>query len=147
MHRKDLETVPIEFIQKNIWLVMIAVASGAMLIWPLISKRFLRGKEVGVVEAVQLINRQDAVIVDVREAAEFKTGHIPHARNIPQGQIGERLKDLEKFKSKPILLSCATGQRSASACSVLQKAGFANVYSLSGGMNAWLQASMPVEKD
>jgi rhodanese-related sulfurtransferase len=139
--------VPIEFIQKNIWLVMIAVASGAMLIWPLISKRFLRGKEVGVAEAVQLINRQDAAIVDVRDAAEFKAGHIPNARNIPHGQIGDRLKDLEKFKSKPILLSCATGQRSASACSVLQKAGFANVYSLSGGMNAWLQASMPVEKD
>ena len=79
--------MPIEFIQKNIWLVMIAVASGAMLIWPLISKRFLRGKEVGVVQAVQLINREDAVILDVREAAEFKTGHIPHARNIPVGRL------------------------------------------------------------
>ena len=139
--------MPIEFIQKNIWLVMIAVASGAMLVWPLISKRFLRGKELGVVQAVQLINRQDAVVVDVREPAEFKAGHIPNARNIPHGQIGDRLKELEKFKSKPILLSCATGQRSASACNVLQKAGFADVYSLSGGMNAWLQASMPVEKD
>jgi len=139
--------VPIEFIQKNIWLVMIAVASGAMLVWPLISKRFLRGKELGVVQAVQLINRQDAVVVDVREPAEFKAGHIPNARNIPHGQIGDRLKELEKFKSKPILLSCATGQRSASACNVLQKAGFADVSSLSGGMNAWLQASMPVEKD
>ena len=139
--------MPIEFIQKNIWLVMIAVASGAMLVWPLISKRFLRGKELGVVQAVQLINRQDAVVVDVREPAEFKAGHIPNARNIPHGQIGDRLKELEKFKSKPILLSCATGQRSASACNVLQKAGFADVYSLSGGMNAWLQASMPVEMD
>jgi len=139
--------VPIEFIQKNIWLVMIAVASGAMLVWPLIAKRFLRTKELGVVEAVQLINRQDAVIVDVREPAEFKVGHILNARNIPQGQIGERMKELEKFKTKPILVSCATGQRSASASGALQKAGFANVYTLGGGINAWMQASMPVEKD
>ena len=141
--------MPIEFIQKNIWLVMIAVASGAMLVWPLISKRFLRGKELGVVQAVQhqIVGLVNLVVVDVREPAEFKAGHIPNARNIPHGQIGDRLKELEKFKSKPILLSCATGQRSASACNVLQKAGFADVYSLSGGMNAWLQASMPVEKD
>ena len=139
--------MPIEFIQKNIWLVMVAVASGAMLVWPLITKRFMRSKELGVVEAVQLINRQDAVIVDVREPGEFKAGHIPNARNLPQGQIGERLKELEKFKSRPILVSCATGQRSASACASLQKAGFANVYTLGGGMNAWVQASMPLEKD
>jgi len=136
-----------EFIQKNIWLVMIAVVSGVMLIWPLIAKRFSGAREVGVTDAVQLINRQDAVIVDVREPAEFKTGHIPHARNIPAGQIGERLKELEKFKARPILLACASGSRSGTAGSALQKAGFAQVWSLAGGMGAWQQAGMPLEKD
>src|SRR5512147_431557 len=107
----------VEFIQKNIWLVMIAVVSGAMLIWPFIAKRFSATREVGVADAVQLINRQDAVILDVREPAEFKSGHIPNARNIPAGQVGERLKELEKFKSRPILLTCASGSRSGNASS------------------------------
>jgi rhodanese-related sulfurtransferase len=137
----------VEFIQKNIWLVMIAVVSGAMLIWPLIAKRFSLVKEVGVADAVQLINRKDALVLDVREPAEFKSGHIPNARNIPSGQVEERLKELEKFKSRPILLACASGSRSGSVASTLQKAGFAQVCSLAGGMGAWQQAGMPVAKD
>jgi rhodanese-related sulfurtransferase len=137
----------VEFIQKHIWLVMIAVVSGAMLIWPLIAKRFSSTREVGVADAVQLINRQDAVILDVREPAEFKSGHIPNARNIPAEQVANRLKELEKFKARPILLACASGSRSGIAGTALQKAGFAQVCSLAGGMGAWQQAGMPVAKD
>ena len=98
-------------------------------------------------EAVQLINRKDAVIVDVREPNEFKAGHIPNARNIPAGQIKERAKELEKLKSKPLLLVCQTGSRSAQVCGSLQKDGFGEPVALSGGMAAWQQAGMPVEKD
>ncbi len=137
----------VEFIQNNIWLVMIAVVSGVMLIWPFIAKRLSGTKEVGVADAVQLINRQDAVILDVREPAEFKSGHIPNARNIPAGQVGDRLKELEKFKARPILLACESGNRSGAAGSTLQKAGFAQVCTLAGGMGAWQQAGMPVQKD
>ncbi len=133
--------------QKNIWLVMIAVASGALFIWPTIAKLFSRGREVGVAEAVQLINRKDAVIVDVREPNEFKSGRIPHARNIPVDRINERVKELEKLKTKPLLLVCQTGSRSAQACGGLLKDGFAQAVALSGGMAAWQQAGMPVEKD
>ena len=136
-----------EFVQKNIWLVMIAVASGALFIWPTIAKLLSRGREVGVAEAVQLINRKDAVIVDVREPNEFKSGRIPHARNIPVDRINERVKELEKLKTKPLLLVCQTGSRSAQACSGLLKDGFAQAVALSGGMAAWQQAGMPVEKD
>jgi rhodanese-related sulfurtransferase len=96
---------------------------------------------------VQLINRKDAVIVDVREPNEFKAGHIPNARNIPAGQIMERMKELEKLKSKPLLLVCQAGSRSAQACSGLQKDGFAQSVALAGGMAAWQQAGMPVQKD
>ena len=126
---------------------MIAVASGALFIWPTIAKLFSRGREVGVAEAVQLINRKDAVIVDVREPNEFKTGRIPHARNIPVDRISERVKELEKLKTKPLLLVCQTGSRSAQACAGLLKDGFAQAVALSGGMAAWQQAGMPVEKD
>jgi rhodanese-related sulfurtransferase len=137
----------VEFVQKNIWLVMIAVASGALFIGPTIAKLFSRGREVGVAEAVQLINRKDAVIVDVREPNEFKSGRIPHARNIPVDRINERTKELEKLKTKPLLLVCQSGSRSAQACSGLLKDGFAHAVTLSGGMAAWQQAGMPVEKD
>jgi rhodanese-related sulfurtransferase len=140
------EETEVEFIQKNIWLVLIAVVSGVMFIWPFIAKLLTRTHEVDVNGAVQLINRQDAAIVDVRDAAEYKSGHIPNARNIPAGEIAERAKELEKLKKKPILLTCASGNRSASAGSGLQKAGFEQVYTLAGGMNAWQQAGMPVQK-
>ncbi|HTS54898.1 MAG TPA: rhodanese-like domain-containing protein [Burkholderiales bacterium] len=126
---------------------MIAVASGALFIWPSVAKLFSRGREVGVAEAVQLINRKDAVVVDVREPNEFKAGHIPNARNIPAGQIAERMKELEKLKAKPLLLVCQTGTRSAQACGALQKAGFADTSVVAGGMAAWRQVGMPVEKE
>lgn len=137
----------VQFVQQNIWLVLIAVVSGVMFLWPTVAKRFSRTREVGVVEAVQLINRQDAAILDVREPGEFKGGHIPNARNVPVGQIGERMKELEKLKNRPILVTCATGSRSTTACDALHKAGFEQVYALAGGMGAWQQAGMPAQKD
>lgn len=136
-----------QFLQDNIWLVLAAVVSGVMFLWPSVAKRLMRTREVGVAEAVQLINRQDAVILDVREPGEFKAGHIPNARNVPESALAARLKELDKLKGKPILVACASGNRSAPACSALQKAGFEQVYALSGGMGAWQQAGMPMKKD
>ncbi len=135
-----------KFVQDNLWLVLIAIVSGLMFIWPMVAKLLNRSKEVGVAEAVQLINRQDAAVVDVREPGEFKGGHIPNARNIPLGQLAERARDLDKLKAKPVVLACASGNRSMTAAGTLRKAGFAQVVSLSGGMAAWQQAGMPVEK-
>jgi len=137
----------VEFIQQNIWLVIIAVVSGVLFIWPTVAKLFSRAREVGVADAVRLINRMDAVIVDVREPHEFRSGHIPNARNIPMGQLNERMKELEKFKNRPILLVCQTGQRSAQICTSLTNEGFAETAGLAGGMGAWQQANMPVEKE
>ena len=136
-----------DFAQKNIWLVMIAVASGALFIWPSIAKLFSRGREIGVTEAVLLINRKDAAIVDLREPNEFKAGHIPHARNVPAGELSGRMKELEKLKAKPVLLVCQSGARSAQTCGALQKEGYSQAVALAGGMAAWQQAGMPVEKD
>ena len=136
-----------EFIQKNIWLVIIAITSAVLFIWPTVAKLFSRAREVGVADAVLMINRKDAAIVDVREPSEFKTGHIPNARNIPAGQVKERTKELEKLKGRPILLVCQTGTRSAQIYGELTALGFAEVAGLAGGMGAWQQANMPVEKD
>lgn len=136
-----------DFAQKNVWLVMIAVASGALFVWPSIAKLFNRGREIGVSQAVLLINRKDAAIVDMREPNEFKAGHIPNARNVPAGELAGRMKELEKLKAKPLLLVCQSGTRSAQACSALQKDGYAQAVALAGGMAAWQQAGMPVEKD
>ena len=132
------------FVQNNFALILVALISGGMLIWPLLSRR--ADGEVGTLAAVQLINHQDALVLDVREDVEYDAGHIADARHIPVGKIEGRLQELEKFKSKPIVVVCRSGMRSNRACSVLRKHGFTDVRNLAGGINAWQQASLPVVK-
>lgn len=137
------------FLQKspfNMLLFGAAVISGGMLVWPLINRLFHTGHEVSVLEAVQLINRRDAVVIDVRDSVEYAAGHIGNARHIPEAQLAERIKELEKFKARPIIISCRTGGRAGRAGDVLRKHGFAEVFVLSGGIAAWQQSSMPLEK-
>ena len=135
-----------KFVLNNIWLVLAAAVSGAILIWPLINRRLSGAAEVGALEAVQLLNRKDAIIVDVREPAEFNAGHAPNARNIPLAQLDKRIGELEKFKNRPAVVICQTGGKSHAATALLKKAGFAEVVVLAGGIGAWQQANMPVEK-
>jgi len=135
-----------QFVQNNLMLIAVALLSAGMLVWPMIGRRISGVKEVETLEAIQLINHRDAVILDVREDKEFATGHLPNAKHIPLGQLAARLKDVEKFKNKPIVVNCRSGARSATACGILRKNGFEEVYNLKGGINAWQQANMPVEK-
>ncbi len=135
-----------EFVQDNIWLILIAMASSAGLVWPSIARRLSGIPQVGVVEAVTLINRRDAVVLDVREQSEHDRGRITGARVIPAGQLKTRLGELDKFKQRPIVVHCATGSRSQGAAAILKGAGFKEVFNLQGGMGAWQQAGMPVEK-
>jgi rhodanese-related sulfurtransferase len=137
------------FLQKspmNMVLLGTVLVSGGMLIWPLIAKLVRPGREVGPAEAVQLINRRDALVLDVRDAAEYKAGHITNARHIPEGEIEGRMKELEKVKARPIIVSCARGNRSMGIANRLRALGFAEVFSLRGGLAAWQQANMPLEK-
>ncbi|MDD5248854.1 MAG: rhodanese-like domain-containing protein [Rhodocyclaceae bacterium] len=131
-----------EFIQQNITWVMLAIVSGGMLIFPMLRGAGAAG--VSVTEATTLINREDGVVLDVREINEWSAGHIPNARHIALGQLAGRLSELEKLKEKPIVVCCASGNRSSSACGVLRKAGFQRVYNLAGGIGAWSEAGLPV---
>ena len=139
----------IVFLQKNpmnMVLLATVIISGILLVRPMIARLMRPGQEVGPTEAVMLINRRDAVVLDVRDTAEYKSGHITNARNVPEGEIDARAKELDKVKTKPIIVSCGRGNRSAAIASKLRKLGFAEVVSLRGGIAAWQQANMPLEK-
>ncbi len=124
----------------------LAVSSGGMLLWPLVSRPFRRTHEVGTFEAVQLINRRDALVLDVRDTGDYTAGHITNAKHIPEAQLADRMKELEKYKSRPILVSCRAGSRAPALCGVLRKHGFTEVFALRGGIAAWREASLPLEK-
>lgn len=134
-----------EFIQQNIYLVTIAVLSGAMLILTSM-RRPGGGNAVTPTQATLLINREDAVVIDVREPTEYVEGHLPDSRNIPLSQLPSLAGDLEKLKDKPLILVCRSGARSSSACSRLIKMGFTNVNNLNGGVGDWAQAGLPLKK-
>ena len=139
----------IHFLQKNPLNMMLfggAVATGVMLIWPMIMRPFRAKREVSPIEAVQLINRQDALVIDVRDTSEFEAGHITNAKHVPEKQLAERLHELEKFKNRSLILTCRTGTRGDVAVQVLRRHGFAGAVNLGGGIGAWEQAGMPLEK-
>ena len=104
--------------------------------------------QVSAVQLPQLINQENAVVVDVCQPEEFGKGHIPAAINIPVDQIKEQLGQLEKFRKKdrPIVLSCRSGQRASRAAAVLRKNEFERVYTLSGGLAAWEKENLPLER-
>jgi rhodanese-related sulfurtransferase len=136
----------VKFLLDHLVLIGLAVSSGLLLLWPILMRGAGGVANVTPNEAVVLINRGNAVVVDVREEAEFANGHITDARNIPYAQLGERLKEIQKFRDKPILINCQAGTRSAKACDILRANQFTQVNNLQGGLNAWIQAKLPVVK-
>lgn len=136
-----------EFITQNIWLVLLATISGFMLLGGGgLFGRLSGVKQIGPQEAVLLFNHDDALVLDVREQSEWADGHISRAKHIPLGQLKSKLAELEKYKGKPIVAVCRSGNRSGSACGILKKAGFENLHNLAGGMMAWEQAGLPRER-
>ena len=135
-----------QYLQNNIWMVMIAISSGLMLLWSFYGNRLRGVKDVDVVEALQLINHKNAVILDVREESEYKSGHILNAKWIPLGKLVGRIGELERHREQPIVVVCRSGQRSASACVALGKQGFAQAHNLSGGVMGWQKSNLPLEK-
>ncbi|MEE8151117.1 MAG: rhodanese-like domain-containing protein [Nitrosomonadaceae bacterium] len=132
------------FVQNNIVLIMIVVVSGSFLLWELLSRR--SGREVGTLIAVQLINYKDALVLDVREESEYDAGHIPNSKHIPGDKIKDRMQELEKFKDKPIVVIYKSGVRSGAASTTLHTLGFSHVHNLTGGIDTWKQANLPIVK-
>jgi rhodanese-related sulfurtransferase len=134
----------VKFILDN-WMIMsVALASGGMLLWPV-----LKGAGDGgltAAGAVQLINREKAVVVDVCEAAEFAAGHVIGSKNIPLNQLEEKLTGAVKNKALPVILVCQSGARSNRAVAIAKKLGYEQAQSMAGGLNAWKSANLPLEK-
>ncbi|WP_118180816.1 rhodanese-like domain-containing protein [Paraburkholderia phosphatilytica] len=128
----------------NLVLIAVVLISGGMLLWPTILRRGRSG--ISAAEATQLINRRNAVVIDLRSAAEFANGHLPSARQVEFAELQAKVGSLAKNKSNPVVLVCQTGQQSHKAVRVVQDAGYAEVHVLDGGLNAWEKAGMPVVK-
>jgi rhodanese-related sulfurtransferase len=104
------------------------------------------GRGVSPQELVNLVNREGAVVLDVRDSKEFAAGHIVDAVNVPHTSLESRLAELEKYKEKPVTIVCKMGQHAGTAGAMLRKAGFASVSRLSGGMTEWRNQNLPVVK-
>ena len=135
-----------EFFKDNVLLIGLALGSGIMLLLPTLKKSAGGVPNLTTAEAINLINRSHAIVLDVREDAEFANGHIVDAKHIPVDKLAERLNELTKYKDKPILVNCQRGMRTAKACDILRKAEFTQVHVLQGGLDAWLEAKLPVVK-
>ena len=131
------------FIRDNFFLFGLALISGGALLMPGLIRR---GAKASPLKATQLINQGKALILDVREPAEFAAGHLPDSRNIDLLELPKKFDELGKFKTKPVIVICKSGIRSSKAASLLGGAGFTEVFSLDGGMDAWLAQGLPVVK-
>jgi rhodanese-related sulfurtransferase len=133
----------VEFIINNIWLFGLVILSGGALLWPVLQRR---GTKVSLLQATQMINQGKTIILDVRDPAEFAAGHVREAKNIPLKELPKRVGELDRFKSKSVIIVCATGVQSSKAAAQLKNAGFNGVYSLNGGLAAWQAQGLPIAK-
>lgn len=133
-----------EFISNHSSLVLAFVVILGALLWTLWQSLGGGMKKLSPMDATQLINREDAVVLDVRSDGEFKQGHIVNAVNIPQKSVQEQLSKLEKYRGRPIITACRTGQIAQGVGSMLRKNGFEQVYNLAGGLVAWEGANLPL---
>ena len=125
-------------------LVAVALASAAALMWPMLLKGASGGLDT--VAAVQLINREKAVLIDVCEPEECAQGHAGGAKNVPLGQLESQLPLIVKNKNLPVIMVCQVGARASRAAAQARKMGYEQAQALSGGLRAWRDASLPVEK-
>jgi rhodanese-related sulfurtransferase len=134
----------VKFIIDNWMLFAVAIGSATMLFLPQIQGA--TGGTLSASGAVQLMNREKAVVVDVSDPEEFVLGHMNNAKNLPFSQLEDKLAGLVKNKELPLILVCTSGARSNRAVAVAKKLGFNNVQALAGGLKSWKEANLPLEK-
>ena len=139
-----------KFIIDNWYLFVVALVSGGMLLWQTFGKSASGGARVSTSDAVQLINRERAVLIDVSEPAEYAAGHAAGSRSVPLANLqsaGNNVPgELPKNKALPLVVVCSNGNRSMRAVSALKGLGFENAKALAGGLVAWREANLPIEK-
>ena len=133
-----------DFIVQNWMFIAAALIAGGLLLWPTLTGGVAGGGGITPAEAVQLMNRQKAVVVDVCSPQEFAQGHIAGARSVPLGELEAKLEGAVKNKALPVILVCASGMRSNRALGIAKKLGYGNARSLGGGMKSWREANLPV---
>jgi rhodanese-related sulfurtransferase len=134
-----------KFVIDNWSLILVAFVSGALLVWPAV-RGSVRPGGVSAAGAVQLINRERAVVVDVCETEEFAAGHVTGAKNIPLNELEKRLPEVVKNKAVPVVLVCQTGARAQRALATAKSLGYEKAVVLGGGLGAWKEANLPLEK-
>jgi rhodanese-related sulfurtransferase len=133
----------VKFLLDNWILVLMAVASGGLLLWTTFGRGIASGA-VSTAEAVRLINREKAVLIDISEPADYAAAHVAGAKNVPLATI-ETAKNLPSNKALPLVVVCANGSRAPRAVAILKKLGHANAQALAGGLAAWREAKLPVD--
>jgi rhodanese-related sulfurtransferase len=133
----------VKFFIDNIFLIAIVLISGGALLWPALT---VRGKRGTPQDITMLINRGKTTILDVRDAKDYADGHLPDAKNIPLADLDKRLPELDKFKSRSLIVVGKSDARASAAAAKLGKAGFADVVNLEGGVVAWQKAGLPLAK-
>jgi rhodanese-related sulfurtransferase len=134
-----------EFITNHPMLILAAVALLAMLVGGELKRRISGVKDVGPGEATRLLNHDNAIMVDMRSDKDFRDGHIVNALHVPADNSDMPAR-LDKYRDRPVIVYCRSGQRSLPVCSKLRKQGFERVYNLKGGVLGWQQADLPVSK-
>lgn len=134
-----------DFLQQNWHWAALAAATSAILLFDLIRNRDGEAN-LSPVDATLKINRDDALVLDIRTQDEFSKGHIVGARHVPVADLERRLPDLDKYKTKPVIVCCQSGVRSATVLTTLRKAGFEQVFNLRGGLQEWERAGQPLSR-
>jgi rhodanese-related sulfurtransferase len=132
----------LDFLFENIFLVGLIIISGVLLFFPKVLSR--DNKVLGSKEVTLLINREPAMLVDVRSVADFRAGHITNAINIPLDQIEVQINKITSNSKKNIIVYCQKGVRSAQAFRLLNKLGLPKLYTIDGGLDAWLKNNLPI---
>jgi rhodanese-related sulfurtransferase len=135
-----------EFVKENAVFIGLAIGSGLALLWPLLNRGADGVANIAATEAVMLMSRSKPLILDVRDATEFASGHIQGAKNIPLAELASRIKEIEKFKDKTVLVHCQRGMRAKTACGILRAQQFSQLNNLQGGLDTWIEAKMPLNK-
>lgn len=136
----------VEFISNHPYLVVALFITVILIVKSEFDSRFSGIAQLNTADAVRLLNQDDAVVIDVREVAEYDSGHIKASRHIPLASLKDKLEELSKYKDKPILVYCRSGNRSYQACKTLKKAGFEKAHNLSGGVMSWSSANLPLTR-